>query len=417
MRSMPPFRRFLFIVGVLAVLPLAAATRDEQVLAAAERFRPDGLALLERLVNIDTGTGHGPGLERVAEIVAAELTRMDGKVELLPAPPVAGKNVVATFNGLGTGRVLLVAHLDTVWPVGEAARRPYRVAGNRAYGPGVIDDKGGVVAGIGALRILREIGFRNFATVTFLLNCNEEIGSIGSRQLMQNLAKQHDFALNLEAGRPTDALVVARKGAAVVEVTVKGKASHAGNAPELGRNAAMEAAHQMLQLSKLADPGQGTTVNFTIVQSGDRPNVIPDLAVVKGDVRVVTEEEFTRLERDLLATAKNKLIPDCEVSVTLTRTFSPFLRNQVTEELAGRIQRLYAELERPLGAEAAGGAADSSVTAAVGTPTMDGLGLVGGAGHSLDEFLELESVVPRIYLLTRTIMELSTVRPGAFPAR
>ncbi len=396
-------------VALLAVGagPLRAVQREESVFAAAEKFRPDGVALLERLVNIDSGTGHAPGLEQVAAVVADELGRLGARVELLSAAPVAGKNIVATFTGTGTGRVLLIAHMDTVWPVGEAARRPFRIEGKRARGPGVSDDKGGVVAGIGALRVLHEIGFRNFATLTFLVNCNEETGSIGTRQLMQNLARKHDFALNLEAGRPGDALIDARKGSGYVEVTIKGKSSHAGNAPDAGRNAAMEAAHQMLQLSKLGNPAKGTTINFTIVQSGDRPNVIPDLAIAKADVRVVTEDEFGRLERDLVAAAKNKLIPDCDVTVTLTRTFSPFLHNATTDALIARVQPLYAELERRLTSEAAGGAADSSITAGVGSPTLDGLGLVGGGGHSLDEYLELESVVPRVYLLARVVMTLA----------
>lgn len=390
-----------------SAFPSRAAQRDERVFAAAEKFRAPGIALLERLVNIDSGTGYAPGLEQVAGIIAEELVRLGAHVELLPAPPVAGKNVVATFTGSGKGRVLLIAHLDTVWPVGEAARRPFRIEGRRARGPGVSDNKSGIIAGLGALRVLHETGFRDFATLTFLLNCNEEIGSIGTRQLMQNLARQHDAALNLEAGRPGDALIVARKGSGFVEVTVKGKSSHAGNAPELGRNAAMEAAYQMLQLGKLADTSKGTTINFTIVQAGDRPNVIPDLAIAKADIRFVTEDEFARLERDLVAAAKNKLIPDCDVTVALTRSFSPFLRNATTDTLAQRVQALYAELERTLGTEAAGGAADSSITAAVGTPTMDGLGLVGGGGHSLDEYLDLDSVVPRVYLLARLVTILA----------
>jgi glutamate carboxypeptidase len=404
----PLVRPVLVALALLLAGPATrAAQRDERVFAAAEKFRADGVALLEKLVNIDSGTGHAPGLDQIAGIVAEELTKLGARVELLPAAPVAGKNLVATFTGTGTGRVLLIAHMDTVWPVGEAARRPFRVAGNRAYGPGVIDDKGGVVAGIGALRVLHALEWRNFATLTFLVNCNEETGSIGTRQLMQNLARKHDVALNLEAGRPGDKLISARKGNAILDVTVKGKASHAGNAPDAGRNAAMEAAHQMLQMAKLADAAQGTTINFTIIQSGDRPNVIPDLAVAKADVRVVTEEEFARVERDLAEAAKKKLIPDCEVTVKLTRLFSPFLRNAATDALIARVQPIYTELEKTLGAEAAGGAADSSITAGVGTPTMDGLGLVGGGGHSLDEFVELESVVPRTYLLTRVIMTLA----------
>lgn len=389
---------------------LSAANRDERIFAAAQRYQPDGIALLERLVNIDSGTGHGPGLEQVAAIAAEELRRIGAEVELVTSAPLPGRNVVATFTGTGRGRVLLIAHLDTVWPVGEAGRRPFRREGNRAYGPGVIDDKGGFVVGLGALRALRETGFRDFATLTLLLNSNEETGSIGTRQLMQNLARKHDFALNLEAGRPGDKLVIARKGNGIVEVTVKGKSSHAGNAPEAGRNAAMELAHQMLQLVKVEDPAKGTTLNFTIVQSGDRPNVIPDLAIARADVRAVTDEEFVRLERDLVAAAQRKLIPDCEVTVTLTRVFAPFLRNAATDAIATRAQPLYAELERNLGAEAAGGAADSGITAGVGTPSLDGLGLLGAGGHGPDEFADLDSLIPRTYLLARLVMTLAAER-------
>jgi glutamate carboxypeptidase len=327
-------------------------------------------------------------------------------VEFVTSAPLPGKNIVATFNGSGTHSILLVAHMDTVWPVGEAARRPFRIEGTRAYGPGVLDDKGGIVAAICALRVLREIDFKRFGKITLLVNTNEETGSMGTRQLMQNLSRKHEFALNLEAGRPGDALVVGRKGNAVVEVTVKGRSAHAGNAPETGRNAAMEAAHQMLQLSQLGDPAQGTTIHFTLVQSGDRPNVIPDLAMARADVRAFSEDEFNRLEARLVATARNKLIPDCEVTVKLTPVFAPFLRNAATDALAAKALPLYAELERTLGAEVAGGAADSGITAAVGTPTLDGLGFVGAGGHSVDEYVDLTSITPRIYLLSRLMMEL-----------
>ncbi|HUR58727.1 MAG TPA: glutamate carboxypeptidase [Opitutaceae bacterium] len=407
-RARPLLASLAFLVGT-AVTALAAQ-RDERVFAAAEKFRADGVRLLERLVNIDSGTGHASGLDQVAGIVAAELEKLGGRVELMPAAPVAGKNVVATFTGSGKGRVLMIAHMDTVWPVGEAARRPFRIEGERAYGPGVNDNKSGVVTGIGALRVLHETGFRDFATVTFLVNCNEETGSLGTRQLMQNLARKHDIALNLESGRPGDALISARKGSGVIEVTVKGKASHAGNAPEAGRNAAMEAAHQMLQLARLADASKGTTINFTIIHAGDRPNVIPDQAVAHADVRVVAEEEFRRLERDLVAAAQNKLIPECEVTVKLIPAFSPFMRNAATDALIERTRPLYAEIERSLGALAVGGAADSSITSAVGTPTLDGLGIVGGGGHSLDEYMELGSVVPRVYLLARLVMTMGAGR-------
>jgi glutamate carboxypeptidase len=313
---------------------------------------------------------------------------------------------VATFTGAGRGRILVIAHMDTVFQPGTVAERPFRVDGGRALGPGVVDDKGGIVLGLYALRILRELDFKNFGVITFLLNSNEETGSLGSRRLIESLARKHDVALNLEAGRLGDKLVSWRKGSAVLEVTVKGKAAHAGNAPETGRNAALEIAHQVLQLGKLANPEKLTSVNFTVIQSGDRSNVIPDQALAKADVRAATEEEFARVEREMAVLARNKLIPDTEVTVKLSRSFPPFPRNPATDALVAKAQGIYGELGRVLGAEGTGGAADSSLTAGVGTPSLDGLGMLGGKGHSPEEYAELESFVSRLYLFTRLLMEL-----------
>jgi glutamate carboxypeptidase len=394
----------LILLGTALVA--RAQNRDDALYAAAEQFKPDAIKLLGQLVAIDTGTGHAPGLTDLSAALVPELTRLGAHVELVRARPLAGNNIVATFTGTGRSRVLLIAHMDTVWPVGEAARRPFRVEGNRAFGPGVLDDKGGIVAGIGALRALRAVKFTDYATLTLLLNNNEETGSIGTRQLMQNLARKHDFALNLEAGRLGDKLVIARKGSAKAEITVKGKSSHAGNAPEAGRNAAMELAHQILQMAKLGDATKGTTINFTVAHAGDRPNVIPDLGVAVADIRAFSEDEFARIERDLNRAAQAKLIADTTVTVVVTKSFPPMMTNPATDQLAGRAQKLYRELERTLGTETAGGAADSGYTAGVGTPTLDGLGLVGAGGHSLDEYVDLDSIVPRVYLLARCIMQM-----------
>lgn len=412
MKTPPPLiKRIGFIVllfgGLAVARPAFAAQRNEVVYTKAAGYKVESLQLLEQLVNIDTGTGQDKGLDQVVAIVTGELAKLGAKIELVTSAPMAGKNVVATFTGTGKTRILLIAHMDTVFKPGTAAERPFRIAGGRAYGPGVCDDKGGIVAGLYALKILHEINFTSFATLTLMLNTNEEVGSIGSRRLIESLARKSDVAFNLEAGRAGDALVIWRKGNATIDLTVKGHAAHAGNEPEKGRNAAMEAAYQMLQLSKLADAEKLTTVNFTVVHSGDRPNVIPDLATAKADVRCVTPEEFDRVEKDLAEAIKNKLIPDTQVTATLTRGFSPLLRNAKTDALVTTAQAVYTELGLKLGAEGAGGAADSSLCAGVGTPTLDGLGIVGAGGHSPDEYAELDSIVPRFYLLTRLIMEVS----------
>jgi glutamate carboxypeptidase len=396
---------YCMVGGVTVSGPLAAAARDEVLYAKAEQNQTEAIQLLERLVNIDTGTGQEKGLDQLVEILTGELSRLGANVDLVTSAPMAGKNVVATSNGAGKGKVLLIAHMDTVFKAGTASERPFRIEGRRAYGPGVCDDKGGIVVGLYALKILHDLNYTNFGTITLMLNTNEEVGSLGSRRLIESLARKHNVAFNLEAGRVGDKLVIWRKGSGVIEVTARGKSSHAGNAPELGRNAATEMAHQALQLGKLEDPVKLTTVNVTVVQSGDRENVIPDYAVAKADVRALTTDEFSRVERDLAEMVKNKLIPDTQITATLTRGFPPMPRNAATDALAAQAKRVYAELGRNLGMEGAGGAADSSFCAGVGTPSLDGLGLIGSGGHGPDEFADLESMVPRLYLLSRLVME------------
>ena len=391
----------------VAVLPVWAEP-NRAVLERAESYKEPALKILERLVNIDSGSADGAGLEAVAKIVTAELEALGAKVESSPAgEPGKGSNVVATFSGSGKARILLVAHMDTVFQAGEAARRPFRIEGGRATGPGVMDDKGGIVIGLYALQILRDIGFTNFRTITLLLNSSEEIGSPGARTLIEAQARQHDAVLNLEPGRPADGLVVFRKGSGVFHVDVKGRSAHAGVAPDSGRNAATELAHQVLEIGKLGDRPKETTVNVTVLKAGTVANVIPDAASAQGDVRALVPEEFDRVERDLNGLARTTLVPDTSVSVRLSRNFPPMPRNPGTDTLAAQAQAIYGEIGRKLTLEGSGGAADSSFCAAVGTPTIDGLGIVGGGIHTAEEYAEVESVVPRLYLLARLIMDFA----------
>ncbi len=270
-----------------------------------------------------------------------------------------------------------------------------------------MDDKGGVVAGLYAMKILQQLDFKQYGQVTLLLNTNEETGSKGTRALIEREARQHDVTLNLEPGRPADGLVVWRKGSGTAEIDVKGKAAHAGVAPETGRNAANELAHQVLQVGKLGDSAKQTTFNVTVLKAGDATNVIPDHATAYADVRVAVPEEFDRVERDLTRVSANKLIAETEVKTSLVRSFPPMPRNAASDQLAAKAQAIYGEIGRMLTLEGSGGAADSSLSAGVGTPTLDGFGIVGGGIHTPEEYAEVESVVPRLYLLSRMIMELA----------
>ncbi|MFA2530151.1 glutamate carboxypeptidase [Pseudomonas chlororaphis subsp. aurantiaca] len=275
-------------LGLLATH--ASAAPHPQVQNDAQQYQGDALKLLERLVNIDSGSGYEAGLNQVSDIAIAELTKLGASIEKVPNGAAGGSHVLATLKGTGKARILLMAHMDTVFKEGTAAERPFRIQDGRAYGPGVMDDKGGIVAGIYALKVLDNLKFKDYAQITFLLDASEETGSEIATDLIKKTAKAHDVTLNLEPGRPADGLVVWRKGSATALVEVKGKAAHAGVAPELGRNAAMEAAHQILQLGKLGDEAKKTTINFTVLKAGDRTNVIPDQATAKADVRAVFDD-------------------------------------------------------------------------------------------------------------------------------
>lgn len=403
----PLAARLALALALTALAPVAMAEPHKAIQADAEQYKDDALKLLERLVNIDSGAGYVPGLTKVSDIAIEELKKLGATIELVPNTPEASNHVVATLKGTGKAKILLMAHMDTVFKEGSAAERPFHIKDGRAYGPGVMDDKGGIVAAIYALKVLHNLKFTDYAQITVLLDASEETGSGVATELIKKTAKEHDVTLNLEPGRPADGLVVWRKGSATALVEVKGKASHAGVAPELGRNAATEVAHQILQLGKLGDEEKKTTINFTVLKAGDRTNVIPDQASAKADVRAAVPEEFDRVEQDLARVSANKLVPDTEVKTRLVRGLPPMPQTAQSDALVAMAQGIYGELGRTLTIEGSGGAADSSLSASVGTPTLDGFGIVGGNIHTPEEYAEVGSVAPRIYLLSRMIMKLS----------
>lgn len=406
--SAPFLRTTLAAVLTCCIALPASAALDARIQTAAEQAKAPTLTLLERLVNIDSGSGYAPGLTEVGKLVSAELQKLGATVQEVPnTAPDKSQHLVATLKGSGKAKILLLAHMDTVFKEGTAKARPYRTDEKRAYGPGVSDDKGGIVVALAALQILKALDFKDYGQITLLLDASEETGSQAATELIASTAKQHDVVLNLEPGRPADGLVVWRKGSATAVVEVKGKSSHAGVSPELGRNAATEVAHQVLQLGNLGDAEKKTSVNFTVIEAGDRINVIPDHAVAKADVRAALPEEFDRVEKDLARISANKRIADTEVTTRLERGLPPMPQTAASDRLLATAQGIYGELGRTLTVEGSGGAADASIAAGAGVPTLDGFGIVGGKLHTPEEYVELDSVTPRIYLLTRMLVELS----------
>lgn len=225
---------------ILGAAAYAAPHRDESVYQAVEANRAGALDLLKSIVNVDSGSGDVAGGKRVEEILAARLQSSGAEVRYEPAeasglPP----NLVAVFHGTGKTKILIIAHIDTVFGPGTVAKRPFSIEGNRAHGPGVGDEKGGVVNAVTALKILHDLDFKDYATITLLLDDSEELGSPGSTGLINTLAKQNDVEFNMEPGDPPDAITVWRKGGGDISIQVKGRSAHAGMVPQNGRNAAL----------------------------------------------------------------------------------------------------------------------------------------------------------------------------------
>jgi glutamate carboxypeptidase len=400
---------------VAVAMPAAAKAppKDAIIWVAAERLRPTELQTLEQLVNVDSGTGDVAGGRRVASLLVPRLKAlgMDFQTVAAEAPDLP-ENLVATLKGTGRGRILMIGHIDTVFGPGTVAQRPFRIVGDRATGPGVSDEKGGVVEGLYALQILHDVGFKNFGQITFLIETSEERGSPGTHALIKRLLAAADVELNLEPGDPPDVLTVWRKGSTTFHIDVKGRAAHAGVAPQDGRNAALELIHQVQADDVFPKSGEGITANLTLMNAGSRENIIPENASAAINVRVRDKADFDRVEQAYRANSTKTKVPDTSVAVSRTPAFPPLASNPGTDALAARAEAIYAGIGRKIGRGGNGGASESALAYEAGVPALDGLGPIGGGFHSDKEYLDLTSVTPRLYLLTELLMNLGRNPPA-----
>ncbi len=397
----------------LAAGTTLAAERDARVWDAAKAARPAELALLKQMVDIDSGTGDAAGAKAIDDILALRLQALGAQVSILPPEaPKLGANLVAVLNGQGRSRILIICHLDTVFPAGEAGRRPYTEKGDKAFGPGVSDEKGGVAQAVTALGLLKSLDVTDYGRITLLAETSEETGSPGSHHLIDSLSREADVELNMEPGDEPDAITVWRKGSTTFTLTVHGRAAHAGVDPQDGRNAAVELIHQLGAVEAMPHAGDGLTANLTTLKAGDRVNVIPDLATASVNVRVREAGQMAAVQSALETRAKAPVIPDTRVEVTSTPAFPPLPTNPRTQALAEQARAIYAGLGRPLGLAGNGGASESALAHQAGAVALDGLGPVGGGFHSAREYLELGTVTPRLYLFTELLIALGKSAPA-----
>ena len=383
-------------VSILTAMPDPSALRR-----IVESRLPQYLGELERLVNIDCGSYTPDGVNRVADFVADALAALGATVERTHHEPDGdgprlGDLVVGRLDGDGP-RLLLIGHMDTVFDPGTAAERPYRSEGGRAFGPGVTDMKAGLLAGIHAIAALQEAGER--PAVTFVANPDEEIGSRFSSPVIRALAPEHEAVLVLECARANGDIVSARKGIADYHVTITGRAAHAGVEPEKGRSAILEAAHQVLALHALNGRWPTVTVNAGVIHGGTRPNVVPERCELQVDLRAATSVAFDEAAAEIERIAASPTVPDVRVALSRTAGHPPMEKTEASARLVALAVEIAGELGFSLRDAATGGASDANTTAALGIPTLDGLGPIGGDDHSVDEWLDLDSVVPRTVLL------------------
>lgn len=385
--------------------PTPARGLSNLLLTAADRLVDPFLEATKRMVDIESPSLDKRGLVAMEEELTRQIRSLGGDVQVAPASTGPGRNVMGRWTGTGKGRVLLVSHMDTVYPLGTLKRFPWRRDGNRIYGPGILDDKGAIAMGLMAVQALRDLGRDTYGTVTLLATTDEEKQSAGSKELVQTLARENEVALVLEFGTPDDSIVLSRKGVGYFRVEVIGKAAHAGAEPEKGCNAAMEMAYQLLQMQNLGGEGKGSSVNFTLLNGGERSNIIPAKATAQADVRVLDPSEFDRIEHDAAQlAATNRLYPCSTVLTNFERGRPPFPLTDGTRRLVEHAQGIYREIGYELNTEASGAGTDGNYTAAAGTTTLDGLAPVGGGAHVAgEEYIEIDKIAPRIYLLARLI--------------
>ncbi|MCP1309404.1 M20 family metallopeptidase [Paenibacillus tyrfis] len=361
------------------------------------------LARLEASVNMDSPSADKALNDRMADWYAGQFKEITGGTVVRIPNEVYGDRLLCEV-GQGDKQILLVGHFDTVWPQGEASHRPFRIGDGRAYGPGVYDMKAGLMQAMFAVKALQESGrFPADKKIVLLLNSDEELGSPTSRAFIEEQARKSAVSFVLEPPmEPSGALKTARKGSGRFKLAVQGVSAHAGVNPEKGVSAIQELASQIHRLHALTDPAVGTTVNVGVVKGGIGSNVVAEHAEGDIDIRVATAEEARRIEQALGELAP--VLPEARLQLTGRMMRPPMERTDRTAALFALAREIArAEFGVELEETHTGGVSDGNFTAAVGTPTLDGLGARGDYAHSPDEYIRLDEIPFRTALLAELI--------------
>jgi len=377
----------------------------------AERVMEPYLDDLKTIVNIDSGTYTKAGIDRVGSYLQ-ERFQAFGFSTHVDKQEDYGNHLIATHRGKTQNgpRILLIGHIDTVFSEGEAERRPFTIVqqnGKRiATGPGVLDMKSGVLIGVYGLHLLIDAQEDTYSSVTFLCNSDEEVGSPSSRPIVQELAQQSDAVLVLEPGRAEGTVVSSRKGCGQYRVEVHGLSAHAGVEPQKGRNAILELSYQVQKMQALNGTIPGATLSVGIIRGGERTNVVPDYAYFDMDVRTSDQAGLEALEAAMRKVTTQNMLQGTRITLSGSMLVKPFERSKYNAQLVDLAKEAGSELGLKIQDVGSGGACDANTSAAMGVPTLDGLGAGGGLAHNPGEYIELDYLPTRIALVAGLVKKI-----------
>jgi glutamate carboxypeptidase len=427
----------LFSSFAMAQAPAAAAPttpvmpRNEALWNAATAAKPATIETLKNLVNIETGSANAEGMAAMTNYLEGELKALGAsvtrsKAEANPLSQPQGENIYGVVKGTGTKKILLMAHMDTVYVKGTLAKAPWRIASGtekvktpagevdrafeRAYGPGVADAKGGVAVILNTVKLLQAQGFKDFAQITMLFNTDEEIGSYGSRALIQKLASEHDVTLSYEPTTvPVEAMTLATSGSLPVTVNFKGKAAHAGAEPEKGVNALVEMSDFVMSTLGIDNKDKALRFNWTIATAGGVANIIPDAASITATLRYLHAADRDDAIAKLKERIAKKKLEGSEITLSIPDGRPAFVADAAGKALVNKGVEIYKEVgSRIVVIPVTGGGTDAAYAALSGKPVLEGLGLPGFGYHSnQEEYADIAAIPRRLYLSSRLIMDIA----------
>lgn len=374
-----------------------------------DEHREEMLALWQELVNLESGSKHKPGIDAVAGRIQQILASEGGNTRIIQLEQAGNMLIGELGADRKNSKVLLLGHMDTVFPVGTTANRPFAIRDGIAYGPGVLDMKGGIVAALYAMKALQAAGYDD-RPLKMILAGDEEVAHVNSNaaELFVAEARGAAAAFNCETGFTDDAIVVGRKGTALFELEVKGVAVHAGNEPENGRSAILEIAHKVIAIQNLTNWKTGTTYNVGVIQGGTVPNAVPGYAKIIVDVRYLEPALLPEIRRQMQEVAAKAYVPETITVINEIPGIAPMKRTTEGDVHFSIVKKTYEEME--LGtpyAKLVGGGSDSAYSVLAGVPTVCAMGVKGGRNHSPEEFAIVDSLFERAKLLAACIINLN----------